>query len=79
LQVTANPFEIEPPLAYDLDVTRRLVTDLQARYDLTRLLEDAGRIVRSKTLQAQAQLQTTDATLPLVSSSRSVESTSWSC
>ncbi len=47
-----------------VEVTRRLVEDLKAQYDLTRLLEDSGKIVRSETLQAQTQLENTRATLP---------------
>lgn len=55
-----------------IEVTRRLVADLQAQYDLTRLLEDAGKIVRSETLQAQAQLETTRAGLPALEKQRDV-------
>lgn len=55
-----------------IEVTRRLVADLQSQYDLTKLLEDSGKIVRSETLQAQAQLQTTRATLPALEKQRDV-------
>jgi NodT family efflux transporter outer membrane factor (OMF) lipoprotein len=55
-----------------IEVTRQLVSDLQAQYDLTHLLEDAGKIVRSETLQAQAQLETTRATLPALEKQRDV-------
>ena len=41
-----------------IDVTRRLVDDLQKQYDLTHLLEDAGKIVRSETLQAKPSSRT---------------------
>ncbi len=51
-------------------VTRQLVADLQSQYDLTSLLENAGKIVRSETLQAQAQLETTRATLPALEKQR---------
>jgi NodT family efflux transporter outer membrane factor (OMF) lipoprotein len=53
-----------------LEVTRRLVADLQAQYELTRTLENAGKTVRSETLQAQAQLENTRATLPAIEKQR---------
>jgi NodT family efflux transporter outer membrane factor (OMF) lipoprotein len=55
-----------------IEVTRQLVEDLQAQYDLTRLLENAGKIVRSETLQAQAQLETTRASLPGLEKQRDI-------
>ena len=55
-----------------IEVTRRLVADLQSQYDLTRLLEDSGKLVRSETLQARAQLETTRATLPALEKQRDV-------
>jgi outer membrane protein TolC len=55
-----------------IEVTQQLVSDLQAQYNLTHLLEDAGKIVRSETLQAQAQLETTRATLPALEKQRDV-------
>ena len=55
-----------------IDVTRRLVDDLQKQYDLTHLLEDAGKIVRSETLQAQTQLENTRASLPALEKQRDV-------
>ncbi|HEY6927250.1 MAG TPA: efflux transporter outer membrane subunit [Steroidobacteraceae bacterium] len=55
-----------------IDVTRKLVTELQSQYDLTHLLEEAGKTVRSETLQAQAQLETTRATLPALEKQRDV-------
>ena len=55
-----------------IDVTRRLVSDLQSQYDLTSKLENAGKIVRSETLQAQAQLETTRASLPALEKQRDV-------
>jgi len=54
----------------EIDVTRRLIADLQAQYDLTHLLENSGKIVRSETLQAQTQLQSTRATLPALEKQR---------
>jgi NodT family efflux transporter outer membrane factor (OMF) lipoprotein len=56
----------------EIEVTQHLVADLQSQYDLTRLLEEAGRTVRSETLQAQAQLETTRATLPALEKQRDV-------
>ena len=53
-----------------LEVTRKLVEDLQAQYNLTRLLEDSGKIVRSETLQAQTQLENTRASLPALEKQR---------
>lgn len=55
-----------------IEVTRKLIADLQSQYELTRLLENAGKIVRSETLQAQAQLETTRATLPALEKQRDV-------
>jgi NodT family efflux transporter outer membrane factor (OMF) lipoprotein len=45
-------------------VTRSLVSELQAQYDLTVQLENAGKVIRSDTLQAQTQLENVRATLP---------------
>jgi len=56
--------------AEQVEVTRALVADLQKQYDLTHLLEDAGKIVRSETLQAQTQLESTRATLPALEKQR---------
>ena len=53
-----------------LEVTRRLVDNLQAQYDLTRTLENAGKTVRTETLQAQAQLENARATLPAIEKQR---------
>ncbi len=47
-----------------LEVTHRLVDDLQAQYELTHTLENAGKTVRSETLQARAQLENTRARRP---------------
>jgi NodT family efflux transporter outer membrane factor (OMF) lipoprotein len=55
-----------------LEVTQQLVADLQAQYDLTRTLENAGKTVRSETLQAQAQLENARATLPAIEKQRDV-------
>ncbi|HTV78534.1 MAG TPA: efflux transporter outer membrane subunit [Steroidobacteraceae bacterium] len=53
-----------------LEVTRRLVQDLESQYELTRTLENAGKLIRSDTLQAQAQLENTRATLPAIEKQR---------
>jgi NodT family efflux transporter outer membrane factor (OMF) lipoprotein len=47
-----------------IEVTEQLVAELQSQYDLTHTLEQAGKIIRSDTLQAQAQLENLRATLP---------------
>ena len=55
-----------------IDVTRALVDELQAQYDLTRTLENAGKIIRSDTLLAQTQLENLRATLPSLEQQRDV-------
>jgi NodT family efflux transporter outer membrane factor (OMF) lipoprotein len=45
-------------------VTRSLVSELRAQYDLNVQLENAGKIIHSDTLQAQTQLENVRATLP---------------
>ena len=50
--------------AEEIAATRALVADLQAQYDLTQTLENAGKTTRSDTLQAKAQLENTRAGLP---------------
>src|SRR5208282_3137648 len=47
-----------------IEVTRSLIDEFQAQLDLTQSLEAAGKITRSDTLQAQAQLESTRAALP---------------
>jgi len=47
-----------------IQVTRSLVSKLQAQYDLTVHLENAGKVIHSDTLQAQTQLENVRATLP---------------
>jgi NodT family efflux transporter outer membrane factor (OMF) lipoprotein len=47
-----------------IQVTRSLVSELQAQYDLTVQLENAGKIIHSDTLQAETQLENVRATLP---------------
>lgn len=48
----------------EIKVTRSLVSELQAQYDLTVQLENAGKVIRSDTLQAETQLENVRATLP---------------
>jgi NodT family efflux transporter outer membrane factor (OMF) lipoprotein len=45
-------------------VTRSLVSELRAQYDLNVQLENAGKIIHSDTLQAETQLENVRATLP---------------
>lgn len=47
-----------------IQVTRSLISELQAQYDLTVRLENAGKVIHSDTLQAQTQLENVRATLP---------------
>jgi NodT family efflux transporter outer membrane factor (OMF) lipoprotein len=47
-----------------IEVTHALIDELQAQFELTRTLENAGKITRSDTLQARAQLENLRATLP---------------
>src|SRR5262249_54888505 len=68
-QVVTTAFDYAATVE-QIDVTRELVAELQSQYDLTSLLENAGKIVRSETLQAQAQLETTRATLPALEKQR---------
>jgi NodT family efflux transporter outer membrane factor (OMF) lipoprotein len=62
-QVVITAFDYAATLE-QIEVTRSLVQDLSAQYELTRNLEKAGKVTRSDTLQAQTQLETTQATLP---------------
>jgi NodT family efflux transporter outer membrane factor (OMF) lipoprotein len=55
-----------------IDVTRSLVKEVQAQVELNLRLEAAGKITRSDTLQAQAQLESTRATLPALEKQRDV-------
>jgi NodT family efflux transporter outer membrane factor (OMF) lipoprotein len=62
-QVVVTAFDYAAVRA-QIDVTRSLVSELQAQYDLTVQLESAGKIIHSDTLQAQTQLENVRATLP---------------
>jgi len=56
----------------EINVTRALVADLQEQYDLTQTLENAGKIARSDSLQAKAQLEDARASLPGLEKQRDV-------
>jgi NodT family efflux transporter outer membrane factor (OMF) lipoprotein len=62
-QVVITAFDYAATRA-QIDVTQALVDDLRAQYELTQALENAGKITRSDTLQAQTQLENVAATLP---------------
>jgi NodT family efflux transporter outer membrane factor (OMF) lipoprotein len=62
-QVVINAFDYAATCA-QIDVTRALVEELRAQFELTQKLEQAGKGIRSDTLQAQTQLENTAATLP---------------
>jgi NodT family efflux transporter outer membrane factor (OMF) lipoprotein len=55
-----------------INVTRTLIDDLQAQYDLTQTLENAGKTTRSDTLQAKAQLENARASLPGLEKQRDI-------
>jgi len=62
-QVVISAFDYAAVRA-QIEVTRSLVGELQAQYDLTVQLENAGKIIHSDTLQAETQLENVRATLP---------------
>jgi NodT family efflux transporter outer membrane factor (OMF) lipoprotein len=62
-QVVLTAFNIAASGA-QIEATRHLVNDLQAQYELTRTLENAGKVPRTDTLLARTQLETTRSTLP---------------
>lgn len=62
-QTVITAFDYAASVA-QIEVTQQLVAELQSQYDLTHTLENAGKIVRSDTLQAQTQLENLRATLP---------------
>jgi NodT family efflux transporter outer membrane factor (OMF) lipoprotein len=53
-----------------IDVTTQLVQELDSQFELTRTLENAGKITRADTLQAQTQLENLRATLPALEQQR---------
>jgi NodT family efflux transporter outer membrane factor (OMF) lipoprotein len=54
----------------EIDVTQSLVQELDSQFELTRTLENAGKITRADTLQAQTQLENLRATLPALEQQR---------
>ncbi len=68
-QVVVTAFDYAASKA-QVEVTQALVTELRSQYELTQKLEDAGKISRSDTLQAQTQLESTAATLPALEQQR---------
>jgi NodT family efflux transporter outer membrane factor (OMF) lipoprotein len=70
-QVVINAFDYAASRV-QIDVTQALVQELQAQFDLTRKLEQAGKITRSDTLSAQTQLDNVVATLPGLEQQRDV-------
>ena len=62
-QVVVTAFDYAAVRA-QIQVTRSLVSELQAQYDLNVQLENAGKIIHSDTLQAETQLENVRATLP---------------
>jgi NodT family efflux transporter outer membrane factor (OMF) lipoprotein len=62
-QVVVTAFDYAA-VGAQIQVTRSLVSELQAQYDLTVQLENAGKVIRSDTLQAETQLENVRATLP---------------
>jgi NodT family efflux transporter outer membrane factor (OMF) lipoprotein len=53
-----------------IEVTQALVGELESQYELTRTLENAGKVIRSDTLQAQTELENLRATLPTLQQQR---------
>jgi NodT family efflux transporter outer membrane factor (OMF) lipoprotein len=70
-QVVINAFDYAASRA-QIEVTAALVQELQAQFDLTQRLEQAGKITRSDTLTAQTQLDNVAATLPGLEQQRDV-------
>jgi NodT family efflux transporter outer membrane factor (OMF) lipoprotein len=62
-QVIITAFDYAATRA-QIEVTQALADELRAQYELTQTLENAGKITRSDTLQAQTQLENVQATLP---------------
>ena len=68
-QVVVTAFDYAAVSA-QIKVTRSLVSELQAQYELTVALEKAGKIIHSDTLQAETQLENVRATLPALEQQR---------
>ncbi len=62
-QVVITAFDYAATRA-QIEVTQALIADLRSQFKLTQSLENAGKITRSDTLQAQTQLENVAATLP---------------
>jgi NodT family efflux transporter outer membrane factor (OMF) lipoprotein len=62
-QVVVTAFDYAASKA-QVEVTQALVEELRSQYALTQKLEEGGKIARTDTLQAQAQLEGIAATLP---------------
>jgi NodT family efflux transporter outer membrane factor (OMF) lipoprotein len=70
-QVVVNAFDYAATRA-QIEVTRDLVQELQAQFDLTQRLEQAGKTTRADTLSARTQLENVAATLPGLEQQRDV-------
>jgi NodT family efflux transporter outer membrane factor (OMF) lipoprotein len=70
-QVVLTAFDLAAS-GEEINVTRKLVDDLQEQYDLTQTLENAGKIAHSDSLQAKAQLENTRASLPGLEKQRDI-------
>jgi NodT family efflux transporter outer membrane factor (OMF) lipoprotein len=70
-QVVITAFDYAATNA-QIEVTEALVEELQSQFELTRTLENAGKIIRSDTLLAQTQLENLRATLPALEQQREV-------
>jgi NodT family efflux transporter outer membrane factor (OMF) lipoprotein len=70
-QTVITAFDYAATLA-QIDVTQALVNELQAQFELTQTLENAGKVIRSDTLLAQTQLENLRATLPALLQQRDV-------
>lgn len=68
-QVVITAFDYAASQA-QIEVTHSLVDEFQAQLELTQKLETAGRVTHLDTLQAQAQLEDTRATLPTLEKQR---------
>ena len=68
-QVVVTAFDYAAAQA-QIDVTQSLIHEQQDQYELTRKLEDAGKISRGDTLLALTQYETTRASLPALQQAR---------
>ena len=70
-QVVVTAFDYAATQA-QIEVTQALVQELVSQFELTRTLENAGKITHSDTLQAQTQLENLRATLPALEQQRDI-------